>query len=411
MNSVPVLLAWRYIRGTGEEQTIATMMKVCFVGILIGSCALALVLSVMNGFEKITHEKMQGIHAQLIVRSYNGAHLDAKKLGSVLKKEFPEVAAFSPSTTQHLLIYNEETDDAPDVVMIKAIDPDKEQNVSSLEKKILWSREKKTLPATLANNKILIGKKLAKYLEVKSGSTIQLLFFPNEHVSRRTIKLNKKNAVVGGIFSTGIDEYDSNVVFCAMPLLSKLFPDAGITQVNLRLAPHTHEATLIAKLQKRFRLDVRSWKSLYPALVSALKLEKYAMFFILSLIILVASMNIISLLFMIITQKRGDIAILKAMGCPDEHITAIFVGIGMGIACLASIAGLISAWLIGLFLQTYKFITLPDAYYVTHLPVRMEWYLFLLVFFVIMVLSFFATWLPARSTRKINIANVLRFEA
>jgi lipoprotein-releasing system permease protein len=112
-----------------------------------------------------------------------------------------------------------------------------------------------------------------------------------------------------------------------------------------------------------------------------------------------------------ITQKRGDIAILKAMGMSDNALTTTFLLMGMSITCCATLVGLGLATLASWFLENYPFITLPDAYYVTHLPSKMEWHLLIIVFIVIMCLSFIATVFPAYRTRTINIANILRFEA
>jgi len=121
-------------------------------------------------------------------------------------------------------------------------------------------------------------------------------------------------------------------------------------------------------------------------------------------------MSIISLLFMQIIQKRPDIAILKAMGMSDQTVSHIFLLIGMVITSVSSLSGLTCAWLVSWLLARYPFIELPDVYYVSHLPVKMEWHILLVVFVVVFVLGFIATWVPARRTRNINIANVLRFE-
>ena len=122
-------------------------------------------------------------------------------------------------------------------------------------------------------------------------------------------------------------------------------------------------------------------------------------------------MNIISLLFMHITQKRGDIAILKAMGLADGQIRRIFFLSSSFITACAAFFGTCIASGAGWLLDRYPIITLPDAYYVTQLPVKVEWYLALLVFVVVMIVSSIATWLPVSGTRNINIAQVLRFEA
>jgi len=411
MNRITLMLAIRYLKGTRRQKNISTMVFICFLGIFIGSFALALIASVMNGFEKVTQEKMQNIHSQIIMHA-NGQTLNFKKMSEVLKKEFPQIKALSPNTTKQI-ISKEEEDEDYNIIMLKGVDPQNEYKVSKIGEKIIKSLTKdKTLPAILAEKKVLIGKKLAENLEVNPGDKINIFYSKTDEIKGRKIKLDQKDVIVGGIFKAGIDEFDTGLILGSLDLIKKIFPDSGITQINIELHPHANEKKVIKALKKRFKnkIEVQSWKELYPALLEALKLERYAMFLILALITLVASLNIISLLFMQITQKRPDIAILKAMGMPYARISRIFLYLGMSVSIVGSLFGLLFAFIAGWILETYPFIKLPDAYYVTHLPSRMEFSIFLSVFLVVVLLSFFSTWIPARKTRSINISEVLRFE-
>jgi lipoprotein-releasing system permease protein len=157
-------------------------------------------------------------------------------------------------------------------------------------------------------------------------------------------------------------------------------------------------------------LVVVSWKEQYPALVSSLKLEKYVMFLVIALITLVACMNMISLLFMQIQQKRHDIAIFRAMGLATKHIHDIFIRMGLVITTAASLCGLAAATAIGYWIEKHPVIELPDVYYVSHLPARVDLDICVIVFFVTVFLGFIATWIPARRTKYINIVDVLRQE-
>ncbi len=412
INRLTLLLAWRYLLGsTHGEKNVSTMVKICFIGIFIGTFSLALVTAVMNGFEDVFHVKMQGVHAQIILRAYGTDQLNIDKLSTVLNNEFPQIEAFAPSTTRQLIIQKKKSDDISNVVMAKAINPKEEARVTILEEKITKAKNSaKTLAASLLDdNHILIGDNLAQSLGLKVGDEVNILF--SEEGSRsRNIKLNRINAVIGGTFDTGIDEFDSGVVYTTFGLLEKMFSDVGATQINIKLKTGSNEKSVIDRMKERLTIDVSSWQDLYPALVSALKLEKYAMFLILALITLVASMNIISLLFMQITQKRGDIAILKAMGMPGQNIKYIFIIMGSFISCIGALFGIIAAFIAALILDRYPLIQLPDAYYISHLPVKIEFTTFALVFLVTMTLSIIATWLAARVTDQINISHVLRFE-
>jgi len=410
VNSIVFTIAWRFLLASRYEKVISPMALICFISIFIGSFSLALVTAIMHGFEVAVHEKMQGIQAQITINTTNNQQLNINALQPVLDNEFPEVAAWSPSATRYAIVQTEDGDlSAPTVVMLKAINPFTARLVTQLQNKIS-TPSSPSLIKLIQTNQIIIGKALAQNLDRMVGNPIELLFPDEKQLPGRKIRFDSTNAIVSGIFDSGIDEFDSSVIFCSFDFLEKLFPNSGATQINLALKSGSSEEKLIKKLKKRLNLPVYSWKDLYKPLVSALKLEKWASFFILALITLVASMSIISFLFMQIIQKRPEIAILKAMGMSNRILTHIFLLMGMSITIISSICGLICAWLVSWLLACYPFIELPDVYYVSHLPVQMEWYILLTVFAVVFILGFIATWLPIQQTKNINIATVLRFE-
>jgi lipoprotein-releasing system permease protein len=410
MNYSIWLIAWRYLIGSQQERNISIMIKICFIGIFIGACSLALVMAIMDGFEHATHEKMQGVHAQLIMKS-KGNLLDASSIEPIIKKEFPAIIGFSPQSIGQAILSTDDNNDLANVVMLKAIDPEKESLTSSIATKVISPSSATILSTVVHDNHILIGSQSAATLDLAVGDSVHLIYVARHSHSKDAIDLEKIKTVVGGIFKTGIEEFDAGLVYCSNELFTHMFDQEGVDQISLKLQPGIDEDRMIHKLQKRFGLEIFSWKDLYPALVSALKLEKYVMFIILALITLVASMNMISLLFMQIIQKRGEIAILKAMGMSRRSISAIFFIMGTAIASIASICGLAAAWAIGLLLKRYPLITLPDAYYVSYIPVNLDISVFVIIFASIMLISVIATWLPVRKIKNIQVADILRFEA
>lgn len=410
MKTLSLFIAWRYIRGAGHEKNISIMLIICFIGICIGSFALALVASVMNGFEKATHEKLQGIHPQIMIRSF-GNQLDVKAFASLFKEKFPEIEAFSPVHDEQVMIQNPSTSQVEHVMAIKGFIPKKEEQVTQLKHKIK-NLENRSLEKIFEKpNSIIIGSKIAQLLNLHIGDKVNILFAPHDQHSKKII-LDSHPAFISSIFETGIEDYDMNVIFSTLPFVHTLFPDSGISQIDIKLKPGTDEQNVIDELRSHLTsVEVNSWKDLYPAIVSALKLEKYVMFIILALITLVASMNIISLLFMQITQKRGDIAILQTLGCKQTTIRNIFLLMGLSVSCLATLVGLTLSVIASWILEHYPFIELPDVYYVSHLPARMELSILVIVFCVVMTLSFVATIIPARRIKNLTIAQILRFEA
>jgi lipoprotein-releasing system permease protein len=409
MNRTPLFLAVRYLTGSSTEHSISIMVRICFLGILIGSCSLALIMSIMGGFERATHEQMQGIHAQILIKS-SGNALDEQAILNLIRQEFPEVTGASPQYIGQTIVSVDGNKDLTHVVVIKGIDPMREEQTSSITKKIISPTPTTSLNDLVCKNHVLIGKQIATDLQLNIGDPLYLIYIQDQD-AQNAQELCKKKVVVGGIFKTGIEEFDAGLIFSSIPLYSDMFNPQGADQISLKLSPQACERELIAKLHTRLGLEVYSWKDLYPALVSALKLEKYVMFFILALITLVASMNMISLLFMHITQKKSDIAILKTMGMSNLQVQSIFVLVGFSISCAASLSGLALAWIAGIFISKFPLITLPDVYYVSQLPIYLDYKIFIIIFMVVLLMSIIAAWVPIRKIKNIHIADVLRFEA
>lgn len=404
-----LFLARTYLLKTAYSATISTMIYVCFIALFISSFSLALATAIMQGFERATERSMQGVHAAVMIRGF-GQPLETMTIGTVLQKEFPEVIAVSEQTIRHAIIHNQQVHiDEPKVIILIGINPTKEADISSIQDKIVLSTEKK-LEACLIDNAFLIGKDLAISLNKTLDDSLDLLFYNQDEPVNKKIHFNHTSVRVGGIFQTGIHEFDNNVAYCSIDFLNTLYPNAGPEQLNIKLSHESDESRVIERLKNRLELEVFSWKDFYPAIMAALKLEKYVSFIILSLITLVASMNILSLLFMYITHKKSDIALLKTMGCSDRTLISIFLWIGMIISTLAAISGLICAWGISWLLDTYKLIPLPDAYYVSHVPAHMDLSIFVQVLCIILIVSFCATWFPTRALRSIPLAHILRFE-
>lgn len=418
MKSLPFFIAYRYLFKTAYEQNIGTMVIISFLGIFIGTVALTLVAAITKGFETEIHKKIQGVHAQIIIRG-NSKDLEYSALSTILKNEFPEVSWVSPSSTKHGIIrpankQSKTTDEHSSVVLIRAIDPDLDEKVTVFYKKIITSKKekkKKHLFDFLKDDQILIGSGLAEMLGLSIGDEIELLIPEDAQKNSKKVSFTAQKAIISGIFKTGIDDADTGMIVCSFSFLEDIFGETPIDQVNLKLIASASEEEVINRLINRTNLDVYAWRDLYPALVSALTLEKYVSFAILALVALVASMNMISLIFMFITQKRSDIAILKACGASTSTVSFIFLTVGMFITTTATLLGLGVSFFISQFLKTHPFIKLPDAYLVTHLPVDLTPSIIIAVFCLVCILGFVAACFPVRKIKALNIAEVLRFEA
>jgi lipoprotein-releasing system permease protein len=400
-----LFIARRFVFGT-REKTIKTMIRITAISILIGSCALALVAAVMNGFEQGTRKAIQGIHPDLIITS-SDAPLNYQKINAVIKQDFKDtVASTSPYAQESALIKAADSKMITQIVTVTGLDPVAEQQTTKLASMI-----KQPVGGSLTlldtPDGVFIGTTLASMLCATVGDEIVLMHAP-ELSGKSTFSVEQATVKIAGIFKTGIDDIDSRVVFCSLPTFKNVFGHENITTIGVTVAPHVADCTIQSELHNRFELDVLSWKELYPALLSALTLEKYAMFFILALILLVASMNIASLLFMLITQKKMEIGVLKTMGLTDAEITNIFMVIGVGLAVGSSIIGLGIASVISFLLNHFHIIRLPDVYYVSHLPATMTLSILGAVLIVVVMLSIAASYLATRGLRSLETSSVLK---
>jgi lipoprotein-releasing system permease protein len=394
---LPYTLAWQYLKSKRKGNSIAFMTRLCFAGIFVGTTALMLTLIIMSGFERVVSKKMQSINSDAIAYSLDGP-LDYEEMKSI--KNLSSVKAVSGSSTRQIILSNQ---DKRSIIMLKGVDPEAEGLTSSIFEKIKTNKSHSEL---LSEKKIILGHKVAKSLEFKIDEKITLLV--PEPKRKNKIALEEHDVTISALFDIGLEEYDNNMAYCSLETMYQMFEDEeGVDQLAISLKENSNIATLRSELAG---LEIRSWQELYPALVSSLKLEKYVMFCLLALITLVASMNMVSLLFMQVQSKRGDIAILKVMGMPASDIKKIFVSIGLFISIVASTLGLLFSFVIGLFLQAYPIIKLPDVYYVSHLPAHMNIWQFVFVFCITLLISLVATLTPSSLAQRVSITSVLRQE-
>jgi lipoprotein-releasing system permease protein len=409
MSNFSLFLAWRYLTCSSYENSISRMIIISFSGIFIGTFALTLVTAIMHGFDIATQKAIQGVQPQIIIKSF-GNVLNAHELQSYIHHTFPQVHATTPTTTRHGIIPIEYIDETmPHVVIIKGIDPFTENDVTNFKSKIILPQIN-NLFTIVHDNTVIVGKQLAEDLQLNIGDQTDLFFARDNQSSSNKLTLDQTNVTIGGIFKTGIDDFDSNVIICELDFLFDMFPDAGVEQINVRLDNNANEQQTIDIMQQKLGLNVHSWKDLYPALVAALKLEKFVAFIVLALITLVASMNIVALLFMKIINKRTDIALLRSIGMPLKNIRHIFFIIGLSITTLSTIAGISFALLCSALLKKYPIISLPDAYYVSYVPIEMTWWIPLCVLLLASCMSIIAILIPLQSIKRQSIAQVLRFE-
>jgi len=225
---------------------------------------------------------------------------------------------------------------------------------------------------------------------------------------------NEETFKVAALFESGMYEYDSKMIFLSLTDAQD-FLSLGdeVTGIELKVND-INKSDKIGKIiqdELGYPYWTKDWKMMNKSLFSALKLEKVTMFIILIMIVLVGALNVISSLVMLVMEKTRDIAILRTMGASSKSIMSIFIFQGLFVGLIGTFLGLVSGSFLCHLLARYKFIKLPpDVYYITTLPVRMEWLDIVSIALAAIVISFLATIYPSWQASKVNPVEALRYE-
>ena len=389
-----LFVASRYLTSKHKEKFISIISLISILGIAVGVAALIIVIAVMSGFDNDLKEKIIGTNAHMVVESDYGINPSGDFLAKVL--ETPHVKAASFYLHGQALIRS--NDDVTGVI-VKGIDQENEERISRIKSYLTQGS------LDFSGSGVIIGSELASRLKLKLGDPISIISSADTH--GRVFKIR-------GIFTSGMYEYDMNLVYVDIKEAEDLFASRGLVsglsvKVDDAFNAPAIKKELIAKLGAPYTL--RTCMDMNKNLLSALKLEKTVMFLILILIVIVAGLNIASTLIMTVLEKTKDVGILKAIGASNFNIMKIFAIEGAIIGILGTALG--TALGIGLCwcLKTYKFITLPqDIYYIDKLPVRLELQDISIIIVLSFLISLAATIYPACKAAKLEAVEALRYE-
>ncbi len=402
-----IFIAIRYLKSKKRYKGVSVNTAISIGGVAVGVMALLVVLSVMSGFQQDLQRKILGANAHIVIRNFRGMD-DYTRVAEKLNAD-KDVAAFAPFVLGQVMVsYGKRAHG----VYVRGIDPVAEARTTELLSHIREGGLERLYPDNDVPG-IIIGKELSANLGVFIGDKVNIVS-PIGEIGPMGMLPRVKQFRVVAIFEMGMFEYDTNLVLTHMRPAQEFFGMKDeITGVQLRLHD-IYKATEVKKrLQKSlgFPFSVLDWMQMNKNLFSALKLEKFAMFVILVLIVLVASFNIISNLIMNVIEKSREIAILKAIGATSGGIMTVFMLQGLFIGLVGTVIGITGGYSLGFILNRYEIIKLPaDVYYLSHLPVKMELIDFITVSCSALVISFLATLYPAWQAARLDPVEPLRYE-
>jgi lipoprotein-releasing system permease protein len=405
----------RYLRSRRSEAFVSVITLISTLGVLLGVMVLTMTLAIMTGFEEDLRARILGLHPHIRVTNPFGGGVIEDPDGVVATiKADPRVDDAAAVVQSQMLVA---AGDTLHGVFARGVDPKSGSSTSGIEHYVsdgsLDDLGKRIAAEGVELPTVMIGRDLADKLGVERGDTVRLMS-PRFSASPMGAMPRSRRFVVAAMFDSGMVEYDSALVFMGIEDARILFGVGRIaTGVEARLR-EPYEAPEVAEaLGEAIGLPYRvePWTEAHRNVFAALKLEKTAYFLILLLIILVAAFTIVSTLYMVVMEKRRDIAVLKTMGADDRSIARIFVMKGLLIGGTGTSLGALFGWLGCLALSRYEFIHLPEGvFYVKTLPVRLEPENFAMVVAASMVICLGACLFPAWKAARVVPVDVLRYE-
>ena len=385
------------------------------LGIILGVAALIVVMSVMNGYRQELIRITTGVSGHVLVRSGPLGIFDYPDLSQkiITNKKDPNILDITPYIEKQVMLssFSETTGS-----LVRGVE------YSALYKKDMIS--KNIVSGNLRKFKedqdsAVIGESLAINLGVSVGDEIKIITSVTNNTMMGKIP-RFKTVTVAAIFSSGSYIYDNGLVFIHIDLAQQLFRlYKSVTHLEISLkdpfmsGKYTH--IISDRINKRYYVD--DWVHQNSNILSALDIEKTVMFVILTLIVLVAAMNIISSLYMLVYDKKYDIAILRTIGYNKKQIILIFMLMGTGVGFIGTIFGLLLGILfannindIKEFLEGFTDVSIfdPVIYYLNNLPSKVDYGDSFSIAAFSVILSLLATIIPAIKACSISPADALR---
>jgi lipoprotein-releasing system permease protein len=408
------MLSLRYLRARRKEGFISVIATISFLGITLGVMTLIVVMAVMNGFRQELLEKILGLNGHLLIQPLESPLTDWQAVAERVSQA-TGVRLAAPIVEGQALASSPFNASGVLVRGIRGADLTK---LSSVASNIKFG----TLEGFDEGQGIAIGKRLADQLSLRVGDSITLVA-PRGAVTPMGTTPRIKSYKIAAIFEIGMSEYDAAFVFMPLPESQAYFNRAGdVTSIEI----YTDNPD---RVDERFRKLIHDtagrpiymidWQHRNATFFNALQVERNVMFLILTLIVLVAALNIVSGLFMLVKDKGGDVAILRTMGATPGAIMRVFLITGASIGVVGTVVGFLLGTIICLnadaIRRFFSWLTntelfSPELYFLSRLPAEMNAGETTAVVVMALALSLLATLYPSWRAARLDPVEALRYE-
>ena len=403
-------IAFRYLKPKKKEGFLKVISIFSFTGIALGVAILIIVMSVMNGFRTELINKILGFNPHIIVKPYE-KKINKDELKNLdLFKDNILRTAFTFSG-QGILINKENTTG----ILVRSYLENDIHKIDLIKKGIIDGSLQ-----SFSKNTISIGKGLAISLDLIVGDQITIMSTANLQTPFGNLPLQEK-FTISSVFSTGLAEFDQNVIFMPFENANSLFELSDL-DIDLEIFLNKPDKVRLIqdRLQKIFSDHyVYSWADLNKSFFGALKVERNVMFIILTLIIIVAAFNIISGLTILVKNKTKEIAILRTLGISKTSITKIFFLTGFTIGFLATITGVTIGILFSYYIEEIRVLITSifnirlfpeEIYFLSQMPSEINIGYIIIISLFSLLITFLATIFPSLSAAKLDPVKALKYE-
>lgn len=407
------MLASRYLRSRRREAFISVIASFSFIGIMLGVATLIVVMAVMNGFRAQLIDKILGLNGHVILTPMDTKLTDYSEVAARIAK-VPGVVSALPLIEGQALATGAS---ASNGVIVRGV---RDQDLPAV-RGVTSNVRLGTLANFESSGGVAIGTRLAASLGLTIGNTLTLVT-PRGNVTPLGVTPRIKSYPVVAIFEIGMSEYDSTFVFMPFGEAQTYFnldDQASAVEIYLSSADDVGRLRPTIEAAADRQILLTDWHERNTTFFAALEVERNVMFMILTLIVLVAALNIISGLTMLVKDKGHDIAILRTMGASQGAIMRVFFITGAAIGTVGTLAGLVLGVIICLNVESIRqFVSWltstdvfsPELYFLSQLPADMNFGETFSVIIMALALSYLATIYPAWRAARLDPVDALRYE-
>ncbi|MBN1634537.1 MAG: ABC transporter permease [Ignavibacteria bacterium] len=402
-------IARRYLFSKRKINLITIISAISIIGVTIGVAAMIIVLSVFNGFNSKVTSILIGFDPHIRIEPLKSGKLENYRnlLSSIDNSKIKYAAPFTLNKGMVA------TNDFNKVLFIKGVERDLIDKVSGLKETIRFGEFDLNDRAEFGG--LVVGISVAYRLKIAVGDTVTIISPAGlESALTQFIEPVTRQFIVSGIFLSENKEYDSKYAYISFDNASALFKmGEAASGIEMRLDNIDNSESVKQYLVNKFgdKFNILTWYDLHKDFYSILKVERWVAFIILSLIIAVASFNILASLTMTVIEKKRDIGILKSMGASEKMITKIFMFEGIVVGLIGMFAGSFLGLVLTLIQKYFEIYTLDTSVYMINaLPVELRFSDFIFVPLAAFVLCFLASLYPALRASNLNPVESIRWE-